>query len=212
MPRTPPKSSPHLTIELDHPQPTYFPGDTITGYVTCDNVPVGIAATHYSLSSSVRLKLFGRAKSKYIVRSTNGTSIKRGRAVFFEEQQILCKDSTACDNGQHAWPFSVTIPTTSMPGFKTRRNCDTWAADHPFLRTRDAEKREIDVTQHRLPSIMYYKSESAVSGRTVEAFVEYVLVAESGTTSTTAATYPLYVRQKSTASPDRHRPLLGASL
>ena len=69
MPRTGPKSSARLAIDLDDSQPTYFPGDILKGYITCEET----SQNH----STVRLKLFGRAKTKNTVKTVNGTSIER---------------------------------------------------------------------------------------------------------------------------------------
>lgn len=190
MPRTAPKSSPQLVIELDNAQATYFPGDTLNGYAKCDQPP-----KHSFPSQSVRLKLFGRAKTKYMVKTQNGTSIERGRAVFFEETRLLHQGPIS---GPQSWPFSITIPETSMPGFAQRPHCDQFRADFPFLHTYDSKRQEVDVTQHPLPSIMYYFSKSGMSGKTVEAYIEYVLVAEGGGA---VASYPLYVRQRSVPGP-----------
>ena len=193
MPRTGYRSSSALSIELDEAQPTYFPGDTLEGYVTCDNISPG----RQSPSSAVRLKLFGRAKTKYTVETTHGKAIERGRAVLFEEQRTLSKDPI-CKDGQHAWPFSITIPRTSSPGFATRG--DEFKPDGGYLSTTDdsSPRQAIDVTKHALPSIMYYFSQSAMSGKTVEAYIEYVLTAELGDTK---ASLPLYIRQRSVQSP-----------
>jgi hypothetical protein len=90
MPRTGPKSSARLGIELEDPQPVYFPGDTLNGHVTCEE-----PSEHQSSYSAPRVKLFGRAKTKYTVSTTNGKSIERGRAVFFEELQLLQKGPVA---------------------------------------------------------------------------------------------------------------------
>ena len=194
MPRTGIKSSARLDIELIDPQPTYSPGDILQGYVVSEEAP-----EQQSPYFAARLKLFGRAKTKYVVKTTNGTSIERGRAVFFEEILLLHKGSGRCtEGGHHAWRFSITIPETSQPGFALRNDCDQFRADPPYLHTRDAEKKEIDVTRHPLPSIMYYKSDSTMSGKMVEAYIEYVLLAEGAGTT---ASYPLYVRQRSIPSP-----------
>ena len=193
MPRTGHKKSSALSIELDNARPTYFPGDTLEGYVTCENTP----SDWQSRYSTVRVKLFCRAKTKYTVKRPNGTSIDRGRAVLFEEQRILSK-GPVCQDGQHAWAFSITIPKTSTPGFAKRG--DEFRPDVGYLSTTDNEspRREVDVTKHGLPSVMYYFGESAMSGKTVEAYIEYVLMAESGDTK---ACYPLYVRRRSVQSP-----------
>ncbi|KAL9114561.1 MAG: hypothetical protein Q9187_007456, partial [Circinaria calcarea] len=193
MPRTSHRSSSALCIELDKAQPTHFPGDTLEGYVTCDNT----SSDRQSQYSAVRLKLFGRAKTKYMVKTSDGTSIERGRAVFFEEQRTLSK-GPICKDGQHAWPFSITIPKTSTPGFAIRG--DEFKPNWGYLSTTDdtSSRQIIDVTQHALPSNMYYFSKSAMSGKTVEAYIEYALTAESGKTK---ACLPLYIRQRSVQSP-----------
>ena len=64
--------------------------------------------------------------------------------------------------------------------------------------TGSAAKQQIDIAKHGLPSIMYYFSESRMSGKTVEAYIEYVLTAESGGTK---VCLQLYIRQRSVQSP-----------
>ena len=191
MPRTGRRSSPALSIEISDLQPTYSPGDTLNGYVVCEKVP-----DQQPLYPAVKLRLFGRAKSKYTVQGNHGTSIDRGRAVLFEERKIVHRGSV-CKNGEHAWKFSMTIPKTSAPGFGARG--DTFREGGGYLHTQDpTTKQEIDVSKHALPSIMYYFSTSSMSGKTVEAYIEYALVAEAGFAE---AYFPLYVRQQSVPSP-----------
>ena len=186
MPPTCQKSSPALRIELDDPRGTYFPGEILNGFVICETPPAKMLPSH-----AVQLKMFGRAKTKYTRKSSNGTSIKRGRAVFFEEKQMLHRGSI-CQNRQHTWAFSIRIPEASRPGFGARG--DSFKPDHGYLSTLDsAGKMETDVSKHHLPSVMYYFSESFMSGKTVEAYIEYVLVAEGGDA---IASLPLYVRRR----------------
>jgi hypothetical protein len=205
MPRTGHKSSERLRIQIDNVQATYFPGDAFTGHVVCKDP----SQAALPFSQSVRLKFFGRAKTKYILKTTQGTSIERGRAVFFEQIQVLRDQQSIAtlDVGSSGgdtnvqgtcWPFSITIPESSQPGFGSRSECDAFRAEPPFLHTRAGDKNEIDVAKHPLPSIMYYKSSSAMSGKTIEAYIEYVLLAEG---LGTKATYPLYIRQRSIADP-----------
>ena len=186
MPRTSHKSSPALRIELDDPQGTYTPGETLNGYVICETPPATKLPYH-----TVQLKMFGRAKTKYVVKSSNGTSTSRGRAVLFEEKQMLHRGSI-CQDGQHAWSFSIRIPEASKPGFSARG--DSFKPEPGYLSTQEsAGKQETDVSKHPLPPVMYYFSESAMSGKTVEAYIEYVLVAEGGDV---IASLPLYVRRR----------------
>lgn len=79
-----------------------------------------------------------------------------------------------------------------MPGFGARG--DSFKPDNGYLSTLDpAGKQEADLSKHLLPPIMYYFSESAMSGKTVEAYIEYVLVAEG---RDAIASLPLYVRRR----------------
>ena len=66
------------------------------------------------------------------------------------------------------------------------------------MHTRGKDKKEIDVTKHNVPSMLYYFSESAMSGKNVEAYVEYVLVAIYGEVT---AYHPIYVWKASVQSP-----------
>ena len=191
MPRTSNRSSPRLSIEINNLQPTYYPGDTLQGYVTSDK-----PGEKQYVNPLVQIKLFARAKTKYTVSSSNGTSISRGRAVLFERRKVLHK-GPICGDGQNAWNFSMTIPETSLPGFGARG--DLFKESAGYLHTTDpSTKQETDVTKHALPSIIYYYSTSRMSGKTVEAYIEYVLLAQ---TVDAEACLPLYVRQRSVPSP-----------
>jgi hypothetical protein len=195
MPRTGFKKSPTLAIELDGDLSTHVPGDTLTGYVTIEQPPKQVPL----YNSFVCLKLFGSVKTKYKKKTNNGTSIVRGRAVLFQQSFVLSK-SKACQNGEHAWPFSLTIPKSSQPGFAARG--DEFKPDSfgDYLHTKGEDKKEVDVTKHSLPSVLYYFSESSMSGKTVEAYIEYVLAASYGENT---AFHPIYVRQPSVPSPTK---------
>ncbi|KPI39356.1 uncharacterized protein AB675_5244 [Cyphellophora attinorum] len=192
MPRTGPSKSNGLTISLDDFQPTYQPGDVLIGRVTLSNAPLQ--------SSSVRLKFFGRAKTKYTVKTSNGTSIERGRAGFFEVAQHLTTETVAAD-GSRSFPFSVTVPTSSQPNMSSRG--DEFKHHSDYLSTLDVAKKTVDVTKHPLPSVMYYHAKSEMSGKTSEAYVEYGLHAS---VAGKEATLPIFIRQKSSAVPilDHH--------
>ncbi|KAL9090664.1 MAG: hypothetical protein Q9165_005152 [Trypethelium subeluteriae] len=195
MPRTGFRSSPALQIEIEDKRPIYFPGDTINGFVLSHRK---LSALLDSLQS-IRLKLFGRAKTKYVVKSGGSghhRSIYRGRAVFVQVSKVV-HQGHICETGQHAWPFSMTIPEHPTPSIASRGNA--FDPSPPFLFTRDPwTKQETDVVQHQLPSVMYYDDESAWSRKKIQAFVEYALLAEVGSTK---AVVPLYVRQRSVPSP-----------
>ncbi|MCJ1384557.1 hypothetical protein MMC17_007674 [Xylographa soralifera] len=168
MRRTGYKSSPAFAIILDHAQPVYFPGDTLKGYVISN-----VLLNQESSLSTVQLTLSGRAKTKSIVKRNGHPSVDRGRAVYFQQPQILRGD------GHGRWTFSVTIPNASTLGFASRGN--KFKPEMDYLATIDPKsKQEIDVTEHPLPSVMYYHKKSTLLGRTVEAFIEYGLLAKSG--------------------------------
>ena len=192
MPRTGFKGSPTLRIEIDDQQPIYLPGDSLSGYVISDT---GSSKLPDSLAT-IQLGLFGRAKTKYVIKRQQGTSIYRGRAVFIQIRKILHRGSI-CETGQHAWPFSITIPEHPTPNFASRGDDFDPAAG--FLWTKDSRtKQETDVSKHRLPTIMYYFDHSSWSGKKIEAYIEYVLFAES---TRAKASVPLYVRRRSVPSP-----------
>ena len=193
MPRTGFKKSPTLAIELDGDSSTYLPGDTLTGCLIIEQPP-----EHMPLYNSfVQLKFFGRVKTKYKKKTNSGTSIVRGCAVLFEQSLVLSRRK-ACQNGEHAWPFSIPIPKSSQPGFAGRGDEFKPETFGEYLYTRGEDKKEVDVTKHSLPSVLYYFSESAMSGKTVEAYIEYVLAASYGEHT---AFHPIYVLRPSVQSP-----------
>ena len=193
MPRTGKKTSSALGIEITNPQPTYCPGDTIDGYVTCEEP--GRLETR---GQAIELTFFGRAKSKHVVKRSHGSSIDRGRAIFFQKIYIPSEGGDMCRVGHHAWAFSVTIPETTLPGL-VQRSEGKFKADTRFLSGWDsATKKETQLTTHQLPSVMYYHDQSFWSGHTIEAYVEYGLVAMAGMTQ---ASFPLFVRRRSVPSP-----------
>ena len=191
MPRTVHSSSPRVSIEITNLQPTYYPGDKLYGYVV-SNKP----SEKQYVNPLVQIKLFARVKTKYTVSSSNGKSVSRGRAVLFERRKVLHK-GPICMDGQNAWNFSIDIPETSLPGFGARG--DSFKPESGYLHTIDpGTKQETDVTKHALPSVMYYYGASVMSGKTAEAYIEYVLLAQ---TEDAEAYFPLYVRQRSIPSP-----------
>jgi hypothetical protein len=190
MPRTGRRFPAGVSIEIDDLQANYLPGDTITGRIMCESSPVADPARPYQ----VQLRLLGRAKSKYVIRSTNGTDINRGRASFFDVNVPLTPDPTPPSH--KAWTFSSVLPTHPAPGMPQRG--DEFRPHGSYLSTRDAQKQPIDVTRHPLPAVMYHFAQSELSGKTSEAYVEYFLQAK---VATHEATLPLFLRDRSTATP-----------
>lgn len=192
MPRTGRRFPAGLAIEINELQATYLPGDTVTGRVICSKPPVQDS----SRPCSVRIKLYGRAKTKYIVKTSNSTSINRGRAVLFDINITPASEPLPGDQGELIWPFTVTIPTTSQPGLAVRG--DEFRPNGMYLATKDANKNPVDVTLHPLPAVMYHYAKSYASGKTSEAYVEYFLVADVGNLH---ATMPLFLRTRGTDTP-----------
>ena len=191
MPRTGVKGSPNLRIDLIDPVTSYCSGDVINGYVISEKTD-GLGKH----SPYVRLSFFGRAKTKYIVKRQHGTTRERGRASFFDGRLTL-ENGPICKEGHHAWKFSLKVPDSTKPGILRRG--DAFDPSPPFLATRDPQtKDEVDVTKHSLPPIMYHHDESYMSGKTVEVYIEYAIVAEMGDYR---ATVPIYLRKLSTPTP-----------
>jgi hypothetical protein len=190
MPRTGRRFPTGVSIRIDDLQATYLPGETVTGRVVCEKSPV----TDPSRPYQVRLRLIGRAKSKYVIRSTNGTDINRGRASLFDLDIPLTQDSTS--SSHRAWIFALTLPTHPAPGLPQRG--DEFRPHGTYFSTRDANKKPIDVTKHPLPAVMYHFAKSELSGKTSEAYVEYFLQAKIATHE---ATLPLFLRNRSTDTP-----------
>ena len=174
MPRTGYTRSSALGIRIDNLRPSYSPSDTINGDVFSEEPPNNHIAQH----SVVRLKFFGRTKAKRVKHTFNGDIIDRSSVVLFSEQRNL-HEGPLDESGPNTWSFSVTIPKTSSPGLARRG--DAFEEEDDFLSTSDpSTKHETDVNKHPLPSVMYYASEGSWSGITVEAYVEYSLIAEYG--------------------------------
>lgn len=192
MPRAGRRFPDGLAIEIDDLQATYLPGDTLTGRIVCSRLPGEDPARLYH----VRVNLYGRAKTKYIVKTSNGTSINRGRAVLFNVSFPPSSEPTLGGAGVWTWPFTVTIPTTIQPALAAGGG--EWRPDGKFLATKDAGKNLVDVTQHPLPAVMYHYAKSSASGKTSEAYVEYVLQAK---VATLEATMPLFLRVQGTDAP-----------
>jgi hypothetical protein len=207
MPRSGILVSDDASIELVDFQSTYLPEDVILGHVVTKKAfAPGINAD----KSLVKLRLFGRTKSKIVDKSGNVTSIYRGRAALFEEIQCIFRGAVTAGA---KIPFSVTVPRTPQPGFEKRG--DSWDEDkdgrqtHPLpvtgLQTtrRYLSTTQEDVTKHKLPGVFYFRDKSAWTGSVYEAFVEYFLEAilTCPNVKDVKAVFPLLIRQQSTEKP-----------
>jgi hypothetical protein len=195
MPRSGLQTSDSLGIEIENFQASYAPGDTIIGRVT-RNESLNVAA------AGVAIKLFGRAKTKITRSGTESKSNYRGRAVFLEVQEVLHRGKILSADGiRHSWPFSITIPTASQPGFESPGG--EWSEEEDFLGS-----YKVDVTKHQLPSAFYFTGSDWFTGTKVESFVEYVLKAQIDNSDSDKAgrvlaetTMPLFVSRPSTEFP-----------
>ena len=188
MPRSGLVKSPHLGLEINDPRPAYLPGDTINGRILRVK-SLGADKTQHV----VRVSIFGRTKSKYTTKSNNGTTIRRGRASLFHIQKTM----TFSASDKLDYPFEITIPTTSMPGMTSRGDC--FEPNACYLHTTDTgTTKESDITKHGLPTSIFYFCTSAMSGKTSEAFIEYILEADFAGVK---ISLPIFVRRRSTLSP-----------
>lgn len=204
MPRNGLQTSHAATIEITDFQSTYVPGDTILGHVVTQQA---FAQGPNADQALVRLKLFGRAKTKITDKSGKFTVTYRGRAVLFEEQQCIFRGAVIA--GARI-PFAITIPDTPQPGFETRG--DSWDKDKSDNQEHiphsnvylPAQKylstTQEDVTKHKLPSVFYFKNKSSWTGSVFEGFVEYALEATliCPKADNVVTVFPLLVRAQST--------------
>ncbi|KAK8127467.1 hypothetical protein PG984_008575 [Apiospora sp. TS-2023a] len=221
MPRYAFKGVAGLNIDITDFQSVYLPGDTLLGHVSCSQAfpPPKKKTADKASRTEVRIRLFGRAKTKVVREGTNTTQIYRGRAVLFDQSQVVSQGAVV---ESARFPFAVTIPETSQPGFAARG--DDWkreASESVLLQRQQQSKAkdggeggghrqgfylsssQDDVTKHELPSVYYSASTSGWSGSKFEAYIEYVLEASlvcPGTESVTAH-LPLFIRSHSTAKP-----------
>lgn len=191
MPRTGRRFPDGVAIEVEDLQATYLPGDIIIGRLVCSKPPAKDASRPYQ----VRMNLYGRAKTKYVVKTTEGTSINRGRASLFD-RKIPLTESAAAGVGERVWSFAATLPVTSQEGLAQRG--DEFRHHGGYLSTRTLDKTSIDVTKHPLPAVMYHHAKSDMSGKTSEAYVEYFLQANIAGLQ---ATLPLFIRTPGTSVP-----------
>ena len=210
MPRHAYKGQAGLDIDVIDFQSVYVPGDTVLGHVSCSQ-PFSQKKMSGDVSrTEVRIRLFGRAKTKVLRKSQNSTQIYHGRAVLFDQSHVV---SQGAMTGPARFPFAITIPKTSQPGFASRG--DDWAREksEPVSQQPVAggghregfylSSSQDDVTKHGLPSVFYFSSKSGWSGSKFEAYIEYVLEASlvcPGAESITVQ-FPLFIRKQSTANP-----------
>lgn len=199
MPRTGFSTAANLSIELDTPGYTYRPGDVLKGSLKFKFLPTD----KQTVLRAIRFTLWGRAKTKLIRKSNNGSHVYRGRANFFEVVIPLKKvDDPGFEAGdrQQTWQFDVAIPTS--PSDSVTKG-DKWKPDGLYLANTE------DVSKHPLPPVFYYVGKSGLSGTKKEAYVEYVLTATATLAgsdpkipmSTRTMTIPLMIRHVGTESP-----------
>ena len=195
MPRSEPKKSHNLSVELDNPKPAYRAGDALTGFIVFtpseNGGTIGNDAGHYQLS------LFGRAKCTITNKQKIGgmSGIFRGRSSLFETKQKVEISACKLKDSEHAWPFSISIPTSPQAGLVNKAikdRSDLWTPQTGYLSTED------DVTKHKLPPTYYSITSSVVSAIKAEGYVEYVLTANLGQMT---CTLPVVLRVKSTEVP-----------
>ncbi|KAK8090943.1 hypothetical protein PG994_000448 [Apiospora phragmitis] len=223
MPRHAFKGQAGVDIDITDFQSVYVPGDTVRGHVSCSRAFFPKKKKHGD-RTEVRIRLFGRAKTKVVRKGSNTTHIYRGRAVLFEKSHVVAQGAVT---GLARFPFAVTIPETSQPGFASRG--DDWKREKGELASQRQQQQQKqraaaaggeeeggghrhgvylsssqdDVTKHELPSVYYFVSKSGWSGSKFEAYIEYVLEAClvcPGTESVTVQ-FPLFIRKHSTAQP-----------
>ncbi|KAK6828584.1 hypothetical protein PG987_011925 [Apiospora arundinis] len=191
MPRHAFKGRAGVDIDITDFQSVYVPGDTVLGHVSCSQ-PFSSKKPMDASRTEVRIRLFGRSKTKVVRESQNSTQIYRGRAVLFDQSHIVSQGAVT---GPARFPFAVTIPETPQPGFASRG--DDWSREKSELASqqpvagsrgdtgadrghRDGvflSSSQDDVTKHELPSVFYFSSKSGWSGSKFEAYIEYVLEA-----------------------------------
>lgn len=138
--------------------------------------------------------------------------------MLFDQSHILSRGAVA---KPARFPFAVTIPETSQPGFAARG--DNWKREKSESRLLQRQQStakdggeggghrqgcylsssQDNVTNHGLPSTYYFTCRSDWSGVKFEAYIEYVLEASlvcPGADSVTAQ-FPVLIRSHSTAKP-----------
>ena len=169
MPRTELKTSPELSIKLDDPVASHYPGETVTGEI--------IRRIHtVSTRAWITIRLYGRTKSKLTIRRNNGNNTTthhyRGRFNLFGPGEICQKvyDGPVHippGGGPQTWRFALIIPTGPSPRSVKMENLQ----DRSFLPLNDA-----DIAASSLPPTFAF--ESAGWRERFHCFVEYYLEAE----------------------------------
>jgi len=189
MPRTRTVATPQLEILLDGIQPTFHPGDAITGRII-RGAPV------VSSRAWLTIQLIGRSKTKIVIsRGQAGTSIYRGRYSFFHpsETQTRLFDGPihVPEGASQEWAFTLSVPTAMDPSAVAAGNQQR--ASYLSLSRQD-------IPGHPLPPVFYTSGVSRVLAmKSYEGFVEYFLTAElhvepaSGQTAVHAAHLPINV-------------------
>jgi hypothetical protein len=161
------------SIEVPNLQLSYTPGDLIHGVVKKVNIET------YADTVSVIINFIVRVETKVTYESSNSngsssSSSYRGEKNLFRVRQQLYHGSVS--RGINTWPFSITVPE----------------------RPRD----NIAEFLEPLPPTFYRPRESIPFGERNYIYVEYRLEAEiyQPSASRAVATFPIYVRPKSTMS------------
>ncbi|ETS78412.1 hypothetical protein PFICI_10474 [Pestalotiopsis fici W106-1] len=198
MPRRGIRQSHEVSIQIADFQSTYLPGDVIIGHVVAKKAFGHGPRTDQTV---VKLRLFGRTKSKIVSGSQEKTY--RGQAVLVDEEQCIFR-GTVSANSKHS--FAMTIPKTPQPG--VAKTGDSWDKDERGLRGIDKDRNFLsntqeDITKHSLPAVFYFGDSRALTGSVCEAFVEYFLEATLACpgVSDAKATLPLFIRSHSTEKP-----------
>lgn len=105
----------------------------------------------------------------------------RGRAILFDLTEVLY-NGTPCNEGQQARPFSIAIPITIQKHVKASGNEAIWGGNklgvkEEWLNSENFLSTEDNTGDLPLPFSYYYNA--ADMGVKAEAFVEYVLRAET---------------------------------
>ncbi|KAK8011386.1 hypothetical protein PG990_010351 [Apiospora arundinis] len=202
MPRHAFKGRAGVDIDITDFQSVYVPGDTVLGHVSCSQ-PFFSKKPMDASRTEVRIRLFGRSKTKVVRESQNSTQIYRGRAVLFDQSHIVSQGATPqpgfASRGDD-WSREKSELASQQPvaGSRGDTGADRGHRDGVFL-----SSSQDDVTKHELPSVFYFSSKSGWSGSKFEAYIEYVLEASlvcPGADNVTAQ-FPLFIRKQSTAKP-----------
>ncbi|KAF3026615.1 hypothetical protein E8E14_014401 [Neopestalotiopsis sp. 37M] len=201
MPRFGVQQSGQVSIQIADFQSTYLPGDVIIGHVVAKKA---FGQGPRADQTVVKLKLFGRTKSKIVSGSKETTY--RGQAVLVNDEQCIFRGAVSAAS---KISFAMTIPKTPQPGVaKTGDSWDKSQEDERGLRIGERDRKFLsntqeDITKHSLPAVFHFAEEKALTGSSCEAFVEYFLEATLTCpgVSGAKATLPLFIRSQPTEKP-----------